>query len=101
MVVFVGTVTVHSDKLDEARKIVEDLVEVCEQQSGIPLFWVGQGQKDPATFVFYEVYRDTEAQQEHQADPEYRRLFWEPWMPLVKSYQFYTEVASILPEHLA
>jgi quinol monooxygenase YgiN len=101
MVVFVATVTVHPDKLEEARQIVEDLVGVCQQQSGIPLFWVGQGQKDPATFVFYEVYRDPEAQKEHQADPEYRRLFLEPWMPLVKSYQFYAEVASILPERLA
>ncbi len=100
MVVFVATVTVHADKLEEAKKIVQDLVSVCEQQSGIPLFWVGQGQSDPATFVFYEVYRDEEAQRAHQADPEYQRRFMQPWRPLIKSYQFYSEVASIKPEHL-
>jgi quinol monooxygenase YgiN len=101
MVLTAATVTVRSDKLEEAIKIVQDLVRVCEEQSGIPVYWVGQGQTDPTAFVFYEIYRDEEARREHQDDPEYQRLFWQPWRPLITSYQFKTEVASIVPGQLS
>ena len=100
MVVFVGTVTVHPDKVEEAKKIVRGYVKVCEQQPGTLQYWVGHGQTDPATFVFYEVYRDEQAQQAHRDAPEHQAVFMELWRPLMKSYLFYTEVASIEPKPL-
>ena len=100
MVVFVGTVTVHPDKGEEAEKVVENYVKVFAQQPGTLQYWVGHGQTDPTAFVFYEVYRDEDAIQEHRDAQEHRPVLLVPWRPLIKSYQYYAEVASIEPKPL-
>lgn len=58
---------VNEDKLDEAKKIINELISnVRENEPGVLLYKSLQSKKDPTTFIHFIIFKDSDAQMEHR-----------------------------------
>ena len=58
---------VNDDKVDEAKKIINELISnVRENEPGALLYESLQTKDDPTTFVHFIIFKDSEAQMEHR-----------------------------------
>jgi len=59
---------VEEDKLDEAKKIINELIKnVAEKEPGTLLYKSLQSKQDPTTFVHFIVFKDNDAHMKHRS----------------------------------
>ena len=58
---------VNDDKIDEAKKIINELISnVRENEPGVLLYKSLQAKEDPTTFIHFIIFKDGDAQMEHR-----------------------------------
>jgi len=58
---------VNADKVDEAKKIINELISnVRENEPGVLLYKSLQAKEDPTTFIHFIIFKDSEAQMDHR-----------------------------------
>jgi quinol monooxygenase YgiN len=58
---------VNEDKVDEAKKIISELIShVRENEPGVLLYKSLQAKNDPTTFIHFIIFKDNEAQMLHR-----------------------------------
>ena len=58
---------VNEDKVDEAKKIINELISnVRESEPGVLLYKSLQVKEDPTTFIHFIIFKDGDAQMEHR-----------------------------------
>lgn len=58
---------VNEDKVDEAKKIIKELIaNVRENEPGVLLYKSLQAKEDPSTFIHFIVFKDNDAQMLHR-----------------------------------
>ena len=58
---------VNDDKVDEAKKLVSELIShIRENEPGVLLYKSMQAKDDPTTFINFIIFKDNEAQMDHR-----------------------------------
>jgi quinol monooxygenase YgiN len=72
MLVVLVDVTVRAEALGEfERAILDNAARSVEREAGCLRFEVSQREDDPTAWIFYEVYRDAAAFEEHRRQPHF------------------------------
>jgi quinol monooxygenase YgiN len=62
--------TVHKDKIEEAKKVISDLISnVREHEPKTLLYNSLQLKKDPASFIHFIIFADNAAHMQHRSAP--------------------------------
>ena len=67
MVLFVGAIRIREECIQEVERAVREFIPHVREEEGTLEYVVYHGVEDPTKILFYEVYRDEEAQNDHRA----------------------------------
>jgi quinol monooxygenase YgiN len=68
----VAVLTARSEKMEQLRTLLEDLVEASRAEPGNLAYDLWQDTSDPARFVLDELYVSAEAVIEHRSTPHFQ-----------------------------
>ncbi|MCD6586651.1 MAG: antibiotic biosynthesis monooxygenase [Desulfobacteraceae bacterium] len=73
--VIVAKIKAVSGKEKEMEKALMDMIPKVREEEGTLVYTLHQDQNDPAMFLFYEKYKDTDALVAHSSTPYFKALF--------------------------
>ena len=71
----VARLTVKADKIDEFKKIAEELVGKSSAEEGNIFYTLNQNAQDEQKFSFIECWKDDEAMNVHKTSEHFTRIF--------------------------
>jgi quinol monooxygenase YgiN len=72
---------VRDGEAKTAADIITRFVQEARKEPGVELLMVNQNAANPAHFLFYEVFKDAAAFEEHQQTPHFRTMILEEALP--------------------
>jgi quinol monooxygenase YgiN len=80
-IAFTVTWEVRDGEAKAAADIIARFAPEARKEPGLELLMVNQSAANPAQFLFYEVFKDAAAFEEHQQTPHFRTMILEEALP--------------------
>ena len=82
---------------NEMKSALLDIIPQVKEEDGTLIYTLHQDQNDPAVFLFYEKYKDTDALVAHSSTPHFKALFKtiKPMLDGSPEIIMYNELAGI------
>jgi quinol monooxygenase YgiN len=95
--IVVAKIKAAAGKEKEMEKALLDMIPKVSEEEGTLVYTLHQDQNDPAVFLFYEKYKDTDALVAHSATPHFKELFRtiKPLLDGNPEIAMYNELAGI------
>lgn len=72
--IVVAQLTARKGEEDKLEQALREMIPLVAEEEGTLVYTLHRSQKDPATFLFYEKYKDGQALRQHSGTPYFKAL---------------------------